>query len=223
MLDHVIAWSGADRTARETHRVMTAAELRALAARPGHTIGAHSAHHLSLTLQPAEHFRVSTMISRREVAPGAEEFMPRLESGIWMPPQRTFSSLLYGQSLQAERTNHVEVEVERDLLTGCFQRLIQLARVAGHDDTPGAAHVDLRQHFQQPLAELGIVAVRVVREMPERGEVARVIPEQRQRSARLPRRVQDRLDEQLSQLIGDRVILLRLKRHQRTTRESVEA
>jgi|RhiMetdeSRZDD1v2_1073273.scaffolds.fasta_scaffold38572_4 TonB-dependent receptor-like protein/carboxypeptidase family protein len=106
-----------------------------------------------LTLQPAEHFRVSTMISRREVAPGAEEFMPRLESGIWMPPQRTFSSLLYGQSLEAERTNHVEVEVERDLASStvsvrAFRQHVsdQLITLFGVD-MPGAPAAHLGHYF----------------------------------------------------------------------------
>ena len=48
---------------------------------------------VALTLQPADHFRVSTMLSSRALAPGAEEFMPRMDAGIWLPPQRTFSSL----------------------------------------------------------------------------------------------------------------------------------
>jgi len=70
---------------------------------------------VALTVAPAEHFRLSTMLSSRAVAPGAEEFMPRMDNGIWLPPQRTFSSLLTGRPLEAERTNHVEVEVEHDI------------------------------------------------------------------------------------------------------------
>ena len=70
---------------------------------------------VALTVEPAEHFRVSTILSSRAVAPGAEEFMPRMDSGIWLPPQRTFSSLVSGSPLEAERTNHMEFEVERDV------------------------------------------------------------------------------------------------------------
>jgi TonB-dependent receptor-like protein/carboxypeptidase family protein len=70
---------------------------------------------VALTLEPADHFRVSTMLSSRAVAPGAEEFMPRADAGILLPPQRTFSSLVPGRPFEAERTNHVEVEVERDI------------------------------------------------------------------------------------------------------------
>jgi hypothetical protein len=69
----------------------------------------------SITVEPIDHFRVSATISRRAVAPGAEEFMPRLDRGIWLPPQRTFSALVAGQPLVAEHSNHMEVEVERDL------------------------------------------------------------------------------------------------------------
>jgi hypothetical protein len=70
---------------------------------------------VALTVEPAEHFRVSTILSSRAVAPGAEEFMPRMDSGIWLPPQRTFSSLVSGSPLEAERANHMEFEVERDV------------------------------------------------------------------------------------------------------------
>jgi hypothetical protein len=70
---------------------------------------------VAVTVEPADHFRISTMLSRRAVAPGAEEFMPRMETGIWLPPQRTFSSVATGRPMQAERTNHLEVEMERDI------------------------------------------------------------------------------------------------------------
>src|SRR5262245_22423831 len=70
---------------------------------------------VALTLAPSDHFRVSTMVSSRATAPGAEEFMPRMDSGVWLPPQRTFSSLVAGRPFEAERTNHAEVDVERDI------------------------------------------------------------------------------------------------------------
>jgi hypothetical protein len=70
---------------------------------------------VALTVEPVDHFRISTMLSHRATAPGAEEFMPRIESGIWLPPQRTFSSVTMASALEAERTNHMEVEAERDL------------------------------------------------------------------------------------------------------------
>lgn len=70
---------------------------------------------VGLTIEPADHLRISTMMSSRAVAPGAEEFMPRPDAGILLPPQRTFSSIAAGRPFEAERTNHVEVEVARDI------------------------------------------------------------------------------------------------------------
>lgn len=70
---------------------------------------------VAMTLAPTPHLRVSTMASSRAVAPGAEEFTPRPEADVWLPPQRTFSSLAADGGFQAERTQHVEVEVERDV------------------------------------------------------------------------------------------------------------
>lgn len=69
----------------------------------------------SVTISQTDRLRVSAVVSRRAVAPGAEEFVPPAESAIWLPPQRTFSSLVMGRGLDAERNDHVELEVERDL------------------------------------------------------------------------------------------------------------
>ena len=54
----VVAWSGLDFDPRESHRVLTCDELRTLASRPGHSIGAHTVHHLALTTQSRETRRV---------------------------------------------------------------------------------------------------------------------------------------------------------------------
>src|SRR4051812_15017390 len=70
---------------------------------------------VALTFAPAQHLRVSTMLSSRAVAPGAEEFMPRGDADVLLPPQRTFASIAAGHPFQAERTNHIQVEVERDI------------------------------------------------------------------------------------------------------------
>ena len=108
---------------------------------------------ISLTLSPAEHFRISTMLSQRAVAPGAEEFNPRIESGVWLPPQRTFSSLVASHPLEAEYTNHVEVEAERDVATAtvsirAFHQHVadQLATLFGID-VPGAPAAHLGHYF----------------------------------------------------------------------------
>ena len=101
----------------------------------------------SVTVEPIDHFRVSASVSRRAVAPGAEEFMPRLDRGIWLPPQRTFSALVTGQPLAAEHANHMEVEVERDFASAtvslrAFRQHVenQLVTLFGLD-LPGAPAV----------------------------------------------------------------------------------
>jgi hypothetical protein len=63
---------------------------------------------------PVEHTRVNALLSLRALAPGAQEFMPPTDLGIWLPPQRTFSSI-DGSPMVAERTMHVEAGLERDL------------------------------------------------------------------------------------------------------------
>lgn len=69
---------------------------------------------VALSLTPVESLRVNASVSHRAIAPGAEEFVPPVNSAIWLPPQRTFSSLASSR-LESERTSHVEVEVERDV------------------------------------------------------------------------------------------------------------
>ena len=69
---------------------------------------------VELTLSPGDHFRLNALASSRALAPGAEEFLPPIDTGLWLPPQRTFSSILEGRPLQPERTEHFAVEAEHD-------------------------------------------------------------------------------------------------------------
>jgi hypothetical protein len=69
---------------------------------------------VGVTLLPAEHLRISALVSRHALAPGAEEFV-QPDTGIWLPPQRTFSTLDDRMPLVAEQTTHVEAAIERDL------------------------------------------------------------------------------------------------------------
>jgi hypothetical protein len=70
---------------------------------------------IGLTISPTDHFRVSALASRRALAPGAEEFLPPIQPGLSLPPQRTFSSLIEGQPLRAEHTTHLDVEAAHDV------------------------------------------------------------------------------------------------------------
>ena len=69
---------------------------------------------VELMLSPGDRFRVNALASSRALAPGAEEFLPPVDAGLWLPPQRTFSSIVEGRPLQPERTEHLAVAVERD-------------------------------------------------------------------------------------------------------------
>jgi len=68
-----------------------------------------------VTIVPADGLKVTARMSSSELAPGAEEFLPPGEGGIWLPPQRTFSSIAPDRPLQAERTTNFSVEAEHNL------------------------------------------------------------------------------------------------------------
>ena len=73
---------------------------------------------VSLTLMPFDGFRVKTVFSRHETAPGAEEFLPPTSAdgrGMWLPPERTFSTLSPRGRFRPEMTSHYEVAVEREI------------------------------------------------------------------------------------------------------------
>jgi hypothetical protein len=67
----------------------------------------------SVTLQPSsrDSLKVRATVSHREVAPGAEEFLPP-SIGPWLPPQRTFAHVAHGV-FRPERHDQMEVAVER--------------------------------------------------------------------------------------------------------------
>ncbi len=102
---------------------------------------------VEVTVSPVAHLRVNASVSRRALAPGAEEFLPPSDSGLWLPPQRTFSSIDGERSFTAEKTTHAEASIERDFgastiaLRAFTQRVDgQLATVFGGElpDRPAA-------------------------------------------------------------------------------------
>ena len=71
-----------------------------------------------ILLQPLstdQTFRVRASASRSETAPGAVEFLPPV-AGVWLPPERTFSSLGNGR-LVPQRVDYAEAGVEQDIGT----------------------------------------------------------------------------------------------------------
>ena len=74
---------------------------------------------LGVTLTPVHRLRINALVSRRMLAPGAEEFLPPVTGAVWLPPERTFSSLS-GDVFRPERTDHYQVQVEHDLADSTF-------------------------------------------------------------------------------------------------------
>jgi hypothetical protein len=71
---------------------------------------------VTLTL-PMSGVRVKALASERALVPGAEEFAPST-TGIWLPPERTFSPLAANGVFRPEQTRHLQLSLERDLDAG---------------------------------------------------------------------------------------------------------
>jgi hypothetical protein len=68
--------------------------------------------HANLILEPAKGLRFVGSASRRLLAPGAEEFLAPLDTGLWLPPEHTF---IGEPAIAPESTSHFEIGMERDL------------------------------------------------------------------------------------------------------------
>jgi hypothetical protein len=66
---------------------------------------------------PLTGFRVIAVASRHSVAPGAEEFAPSV-AGLWLPPERTFSSASLDGRFRPEETRQMDIALERELAAG---------------------------------------------------------------------------------------------------------
>ena len=101
---------------------------------------------------PLDGFRVKALASQRALVPGAEEFAPSV-TGVWLPPERTFSSLAWDGRFTAEQTRHLQVSIERDLAAGVTvslrgfdqQTQDQLAEI--FDAIPGRADRPLGHYY----------------------------------------------------------------------------
>ncbi|MGH9252999.1 MAG: TonB-dependent receptor domain-containing protein [Vicinamibacterales bacterium] len=109
----------------------------------------------SVTVTPTsdDTFKVRAAISRRAVAPGAEEFIPPA-SGLWLPPERTFSAVSPRRGFTPEHLRHVELAAEREwgggLVTGvrAFRQRVddQLVTLFG-SALPGASAAGLGHYY----------------------------------------------------------------------------
>jgi hypothetical protein len=87
--------------------------------------------------------------SQRAVAPGASEFLPPSGVGIWLPPERTFSTLVPGAAFRPERVRHYAVGIEQAIGEGArtvFARRFrqattdQVATIFGLDRSRDVGH-----------------------------------------------------------------------------------
>ncbi len=105
---------------------------------------------LTVTL-PFDQFRLKAVAVQRASAPGGEEFAPSV-TGLWLPPERTFSSLAADGTLRPEQTRHLDVSLERDIAAGisvqvrAFDQHVadQLVELFG---TPGAGAESQLGHY----------------------------------------------------------------------------
>ncbi len=81
---------------------------------------------LRLAVLPATWIRLRA--SERMVAPGADEFLPPMSAVMWLPPERTFSTLAPGAPFHAERVAHFEAGVERLLGRSSSAPLLSVRR-----------------------------------------------------------------------------------------------
>ena len=70
---------------------------------------------VAVTVTPVAGMRIRVSGSQESVAPGADEFLPSTDAGLWLPPERTFSAFSPWGGLHPERTRHVDVGLEYDL------------------------------------------------------------------------------------------------------------
>ena len=69
----------------------------------------------TVTVQPlaSDSLKLRALVSHRETAPGADEFLPAT-FGVWLPPERTFSTMS-ATGFRPERLDHVELGAEREI------------------------------------------------------------------------------------------------------------
>lgn len=108
----------------------------------------------SVSVRPSlnDSLELRATASRREIAPGAEEFLPP-STGIWLPPERTFSPLSASSSLTPERVEHLEVAMEREwagaVVVGVrvFRQQVDDQLVTLFGGLPGNANASLGHYY----------------------------------------------------------------------------
>jgi hypothetical protein len=116
----------------------------------------------SVTVTPTadDSFKIRAAVSHREMAPGAEEFIPP-SSGLWLPPERTFSALSSRRGFRAERLDHLEVSAERewanDIVTGVrvFRQRVDDQLVTLFGALPGSPVLGASHYYVASAGDFG--------------------------------------------------------------------
>jgi hypothetical protein len=115
---------------------------------------------VTVTPTPDDSFKVRAAVSHREIAPGAEEFIPP-SSGLWLPPERTFSALSSRRGFRAERLDHVEIAAEREwgneLVTGVrvFRQRVDDQLVTLFGAVPGSPVLGVSHYYVASAGNFG--------------------------------------------------------------------
>ena len=114
------------------------------------------------TIAASDRFRITTLVARHALAPGAEEFAPPVDGVLMLPPQRTFSAAAPGGRLSAERTTHVDVGFERDIpgatiTARAYRQEIadQLVTLFGAE-LPDRTSAELGHYFVSSAGDVGV-------------------------------------------------------------------
>ncbi len=126
---------------------------------------------LSLSVAPANGLRVRAVASRSSFAPGAQEFLNAMNSpaGVWLPAQRSFSPWSAREALRAQRTDHVELGIERDVAA----YVVSVRAFRQHVGNQAGA-LFAAPSIEQPAASLGHYYLATVGDLGTRGWGVRV-------------------------------------------------
>ncbi|MDO8837145.1 MAG: TonB-dependent receptor [Vicinamibacterales bacterium] len=108
---------------------------------------------VAITVSPARQYRVRAVVARYATAPGADELIPSagsVDDGAWLPARRSFSAWSDPIGFRAQRTDHLELAIERiaqEFVVG-FRTFYQRT-----NDQMGA--VFAAATFDRPAASLG--------------------------------------------------------------------
>jgi hypothetical protein len=116
----------------------------------------------SVTIAPTadDSFKIRAAVSHREMAPGADEFIPP-SSGLWLPPERTFSTLSSRRGFRAERLDHVELAAEREwgneIVTGVrvFRQRVDDQLVTLFGTLPGSPVLGVSHYYVASAGDFG--------------------------------------------------------------------